>query len=248
VAQVGKAAYWVRYFSAWWGVLAVPMVYVTGRRWEGSETVGLWAAANVALAPFLIYYSQVTRTYSQGVAACLGTAYFALRAADAGRLGTEDPGNRAGFLLSGAIALHSFYHSALVLLALFMYLVAIGRRRMRAMAISVRHVCLSQRGPIIGPNRRRALLGLYPTDGGSLHPASFSWRRGGGRTPLAGNHRTRPKLQRLRPSVRARRPAGGLRDAMPTDELRPTSSWQPGEKISDHHGWRCRWMCQPACN
>ena len=134
--KLGKATYWVRHFSACWGVLVVPMIYATGQRWARSETVGLWAAAYLALAPFPIYYSQMTRVYSQGVAACLGTAYFALRAADAGRLGTEDPGNRARFRLSGAIALHTFYYSALALVAVFIYLVASARRTMRAVVIS----------------------------------------------------------------------------------------------------------------
>jgi len=128
--KLGKATFWVRYFSVWWGVLAVPLTYVAGRRWAGSAEVGLWAAAYVATAPFLIYYAQMTRMYSLGVAGCLGATYFALRAMD-----THSLRDWAAFLASGAIALYTFYYSALVLAALLVYLIVLYRRGARAVAI-----------------------------------------------------------------------------------------------------------------
>jgi len=129
--KLGKTTFWVRYFSVWWGVLAVSMAYVTGQRWARSATVGLWAAAYVALAPFLIYYAQMTRMYSLGIAGCLGATYFALRAVDTRRLS-----DWAAFLLGGAIALYTFYYSALVLAALLIYLIVIRWRRGQAIAAS----------------------------------------------------------------------------------------------------------------
>ena len=129
--KLGKATFWGRTFSVWWGVLAVPLAYVTGRRWARSEAVGLWAATYVTLAPFLIYYAQMARMYSLGVAGCLGATTFALRAMDTHRLS-----DWVAFLLSGTIALYTFYYSALVLAALFVYLITIYQRRMSTVVIS----------------------------------------------------------------------------------------------------------------
>jgi hypothetical protein len=128
---LGKDTFWLRYFSVWWGALAVPMAYVAGRRWAKSETIGLWAATYVTLAPFLVYYAQVTRMYSLAMVGCLGATYFALRAMDSHR--TED---WIGFLASGAMALYTFYYSALVLAALLLYLVVTHHQRIGSIFIS----------------------------------------------------------------------------------------------------------------
>ena len=53
----------VRLLSALFGILAIPMIYVVGRRLFNKE-VGLVGALILALSSFNVYYSQETRMYS----------------------------------------------------------------------------------------------------------------------------------------------------------------------------------------
>jgi len=135
---LGKGTFWIRYFSVWWGTLAIPISYAVGRRWAGDEATGLWAATYVTLAPFLIYYAQMTRMYSLGIVGCLGATYYALRLFNSPVPGGQAVPLRdqAAFVLSGAVALYTFYYSALVLAALFIYLAVICWPRLRGILIT----------------------------------------------------------------------------------------------------------------
>jgi hypothetical protein len=54
-----------RSFSAFVGVLTIPVVYAAGR--EISARVGLWAAALAAVNPAMYYYSQEARAYALAI-------------------------------------------------------------------------------------------------------------------------------------------------------------------------------------
>ncbi len=62
VRLFGVSEFAVRLLSALAGVGVVWLVYLIGRRLQGS-TIGLWAAFFAALSPFLVYYSQEARMY-----------------------------------------------------------------------------------------------------------------------------------------------------------------------------------------
>lgn len=60
----GDVDFSLRFFSVWWGVLSVALVYALGRE-LASPRLGLMAAALLGLSPFAIYQSQEARMYTQ---------------------------------------------------------------------------------------------------------------------------------------------------------------------------------------
>ncbi|MFN8484715.1 MAG: glycosyltransferase family 39 protein [Anaerolineae bacterium] len=125
---LGRPEYVIRYLSLIAGVVAVPLAYQAGRVWvrrgPHAELVGLLAAAYVALAPLLIYYSQVARMYALCVVGVLLAVW--------GLLDSLDPARPArtvavaGWVVGALLALYSFYYSALALAALALYAVFVG--------------------------------------------------------------------------------------------------------------------------
>jgi mannosyltransferase len=63
VGLVGDREFSVRYLSLVCGVLAVPILYLLGRRWVG-ENGGLIAALLCATSPFLVWYAQEGKMYT----------------------------------------------------------------------------------------------------------------------------------------------------------------------------------------
>ncbi|MCC7353877.1 MAG: glycosyltransferase family 39 protein [Anaerolineae bacterium] len=61
---LGLSEYALRFHAAWFGILTVPLLYVTGRTLSRSATTGLIAAALLALFPLHIQYSQEARPYA----------------------------------------------------------------------------------------------------------------------------------------------------------------------------------------
>ena len=60
---VGRGEFSVRFFSLFWGVLLVPLIYQVGRRWL-ERRVALLAALLVGFSPYLVWYSQEAKMYS----------------------------------------------------------------------------------------------------------------------------------------------------------------------------------------
>ncbi len=80
-ALLGESEYALRFLSVAAGVLLVPLLYVTGKRLF-SVRVGLIAAVLGTLSPFLVWYSQEARVYTQLAALSLASVYWLLRALD----------------------------------------------------------------------------------------------------------------------------------------------------------------------
>jgi mannosyltransferase len=60
----GKDEGSLRFLSAVFGTLTVPVVYLAARELSSSRRAGVFAAALVALNPFLFFYSQEARAYA----------------------------------------------------------------------------------------------------------------------------------------------------------------------------------------
>lgn len=125
---IGCGELTIRFLSIAAGAVTIPLAYVTGRIWAGRRT-GLWAALVVTVSPFLIYYAQVARMYSASAALCLASAYALLTAIKSRRLH-----NYAAAVLLSAVTIYTFYYSALVLVALFVYAFVIQPRRLPSLA------------------------------------------------------------------------------------------------------------------
>lgn len=78
VSAFGAAPATLRLLSALFGVAAIPLGYLVGRRLFDPAT-GLWAAAFLAASRFLVAHSQNARMYAMLVAAALCSYYLFLR-------------------------------------------------------------------------------------------------------------------------------------------------------------------------
>ncbi len=86
----GESEYALRFVSVMAGVLLVALLYVTGKRLY-SARVGLIAAGLGTLSPFLVWYSQEARPYTQIAALSLASVYLLLRALRFPRGADEGP-------------------------------------------------------------------------------------------------------------------------------------------------------------
>jgi len=74
----GTSEFAVRFPSLIFGVLAIPMIYLLGRRLFNEE-VGLISALILAISPFNVEYSQEARMYSLLLFLALLSMYFFVR-------------------------------------------------------------------------------------------------------------------------------------------------------------------------
>ncbi len=121
-AVAGSADTALRFPSVIWGVLAVPFVYLLGKRVFG-RGVGLLGALFFALNPFQVWYSQDARMYSQLAALSIA----ALWALD---VGLRDTGRRArwgwvAYVAFAVLAVYTHYYAVLGLAVAFLYAVGV---------------------------------------------------------------------------------------------------------------------------
>jgi len=128
--ELGQHELLLRFLSVITGVLTIPLAYVTGRAWR-DERVGGLAAFVTALAPFLIYYSQVARMYSLCAALSLLATYCLLNA-----IKRDGILCYLGFVLSAVTALYTFYYTACILAAAVAYALLTRPRHWRALLTS----------------------------------------------------------------------------------------------------------------
>ncbi|MFN8500157.1 MAG: glycosyltransferase family 39 protein [Anaerolineae bacterium] len=117
-AVAGSADTALRFPSVIWGVLAVPFVYLLGKRVFG-RSVGLLGALFFALNPFQVWYSQDARMYSQLAALSIA----ALWALDVGlrERGRRAVGGWLAYVAFATLALYTHYYAVLALAVAFLY-------------------------------------------------------------------------------------------------------------------------------
>lgn len=135
---LGRNELLVRFLSVAAGVAIVPLAYVTACIWMRSvradqrgEQVGSWAAGMSALSPFLIYYAQVTRMYALCATFALLATYWLLKAVD-----TDGGIAYLAFVASTVAALYTFYYTACVIAAAWLYAMWTHPRQRRALLAS----------------------------------------------------------------------------------------------------------------
>lgn len=85
----GRLAGWsewsLRFVSAWWGVLAIPVLATLSHRLTGRRSVALLVGLLTALHPLLVYYSQEARMYTMLVTLGALAGYALVRIDDRNR-------------------------------------------------------------------------------------------------------------------------------------------------------------------
>ncbi len=125
----GKDVGELRFLSAVFGTFTVPVAYLAARELSSSRRAGVFAAALVALSPFLIFYSQEARAYALLILlVAIGLYLFAraLRNPAGQRLGTW-----AGVSI---LALCTHYFAVFTVLPEALWLVWAVRPRRRPLA------------------------------------------------------------------------------------------------------------------
>ncbi len=116
VTQLGSAPELVRLPALIAGVACIPLVFLVGARTVGRRA-GLLAAALMAVAPVMAYYSADGRAYSVMLALLLGSTLALLAAAEGGRRRWW-----VAYAVLSALAMYSHYTAAFVLAAQLLWL------------------------------------------------------------------------------------------------------------------------------
>jgi mannosyltransferase len=130
IRLAGDAEFSLRFLSAIFGVLTVPLIWAAGKRLLG-ETTGVLTAGLVALSPLFLWYSQEARMYTLVTFLCLLSTYLLLRVMH----GSGHPRALwAGYVVTNVLAVYThFYAFFVVAFQLFFYLswwIASGRGRL----------------------------------------------------------------------------------------------------------------------
>jgi hypothetical protein len=108
----GHSEFALRFTSAWFGVLAVALLFRLGRELALGWQTSALAAALLALSPYAIWHSQDARMYAMSLALTTASTLLALRALRANRLSTW-----FGYVGVSWLALHTHYFAAFVIVA-----------------------------------------------------------------------------------------------------------------------------------
>jgi uncharacterized membrane protein len=139
IALAGESEFTVRFLSLFFGVLTIPLMYVTARRLftptpsplprgtgEGMG-VGVFAALLAALSPLYLWYSQETRMYTLTTFLLLLSSYVLLRAlCPASFRGEGWGGSWLLFALTNIAALYTHYLAFVIIAFQLLYALAVS--------------------------------------------------------------------------------------------------------------------------
>jgi len=132
---VGESGFGLKFLSAVWGVLAVPLFYVLGRRLDSNGT-GLVAALLATISPFYLWYAQELRMYPMLIALAALSIYTLLRASAPN--GSTNQRWWLAYLLATAAALYTHYTAFFLLgFEVMILLVVALRQRQRGALMAI---------------------------------------------------------------------------------------------------------------
>jgi len=117
---LGDSEFWLRLPSAIFGVLAIPSMYLLGKRLFGRQA-GIWAAILTTTLMFPIYYSQEARDYALLFLFCVLGMFFWIPILRAQVVPDEiKPFSKTGCLLYGLVSVATIYthHYGSIMVAL----------------------------------------------------------------------------------------------------------------------------------
>lgn len=129
IVFAGQSEFAVRFFSLFFGVLTIPLIYVTARRLFNASAA-LIAAVLAMLSPLYLWYSQEARMYALITFLLLLSSYVLLRAL----LPTPNPSSASGgghgkglwlfFIITNIAAVYTHYFAFVVIVFQLLYALA----------------------------------------------------------------------------------------------------------------------------
>ncbi len=113
--MAGVTEFALRFFSLWWGVAVIPLIYVLARRVVRSgsgEMVGLLAAVVTVVSPYFVWYSQEARMYALVTFLTMLSFYLLLRAIEENRFWLW-----TGYTVVTSLCFYTHLLAALILVA-----------------------------------------------------------------------------------------------------------------------------------
>ncbi len=117
----GHGEFALRFISAWFGALAVALIYRLGRQLRLGWPTSILAAMLLALSPYAIWHSQDARMYSISLALTLASTVLALQALREPRWR-----NWLAYVVITWLALHNHYFSVFILAAQNLFVLGIA--------------------------------------------------------------------------------------------------------------------------
>lgn len=129
LALAGDGEFALRFPGAWWGVLAVALLYRLARRLGFGRWPAALAMFLLALSPYAIWHSQDARMYAMSLALTTAAVLFGVEA-----LQRQRNVWATAYVVTAWLALHTHYYAFYVLLALNLFVVgrAVAVPRTRA--------------------------------------------------------------------------------------------------------------------
>lgn len=112
IGVAGRSEFALRFVSAWFGVLAVALIYRLGQQLRLPAPTALLAAILLAISPYAVWHSQDARMYTISLALTLASTWLAIEVWQ-GRLRMAGP----FYVLVSWLALHVHYFAAFVIVA-----------------------------------------------------------------------------------------------------------------------------------
>lgn len=140
LAVSGDGEFAARFFSVWFGVLCVPLLFRLAREIFASRKIALASAFLIAINPYQLWHSQDVRNYTLWVALSLGSLVLFWRWYAPRPARRETAHARARWLALGGfvgvelLALYAHYYEAFLLLALNLFVFATKGREWQVLA------------------------------------------------------------------------------------------------------------------
>lgn len=135
---ISQSATFIRAYFVLFGVGTSFVTYLLSKEYLGPKFAKIALLLSV-FSPLLIFGSQYVRSYIDSAFWMLLSVFFLLRIIK----GRDGIANMAGYLISAAISLYTFYFSAFLILAQFLFVAIFGLRNKRsALRWALSYICI----------------------------------------------------------------------------------------------------------
>lgn len=122
--KINQSPEWIRLYFVIFGLASCLIIYLIAKEYLGKKTANI-ALTIAAFSPFLIFGSQYIRSYMDSAFFILCSTYFLLKVIKKKNVMISC----VGYCVSTALAFYTFYFSALIVAAQFLFLMIFAKNR-----------------------------------------------------------------------------------------------------------------------